>query len=278
MKWFKHLSTARNDEKIAALEDKAGLEGYGFYFKMLEIVSETIDYSNKCEVTYSISRWGRQTNISTKKFLFLVQCCSDVGLMFSQRCGDNMIVKIPKLLNHRDNHTKNLQVTCKQEEYKEYKEEVNKEVNKNILSSSQAQLDGMSDDCVQTERGSVVEAKHNNAKTSGVTRKQNPAVIDIFDYWRVTMSHERSQLDPKREKIIVDALKLYPLETLKTAILGCSLTPFNMGINDRNERYDGIHLIFKPENIDRFIVNAATKNAIPITKQAGQETPRRKVI
>jgi len=137
---------------------------------------------------------------------------------------------------------------------------------KNILSSSQAQLDSISDDCVQTERGSVVEAKHNNAKPSGATRKQNPAVIEIFDYWRVTMSHERSQLDPKREKIIADALKIYPLETLKTAILGCSLTPFNMGDNDRHERYDGIHLIFKPENIDRFIVNSEIKKPVPITK------------
>ena len=66
MKWFKHQSTARNDEKIARLEDRCGLEGYGFYFKMLELVAEAIDQSDKCEVTYSMSRWGRQTNVTTK--------------------------------------------------------------------------------------------------------------------------------------------------------------------------------------------------------------------
>lgn len=119
MKWFKHQATARNDERIARLEDKAGLEGYGFYFKMLEIVAEVIDSTNRHEVTYSLSRWGRQVNVTTKKFVFLVQCCHDVGLMIAQRVDDDMIVKIPNLLKYRDNHTKNLQVTSKQEEEEE---------------------------------------------------------------------------------------------------------------------------------------------------------------
>lgn len=123
MKWFKHQSTARNDEKLSRLEDKCGLEGYGFYFKMLEIVAEVLDQSNKCEVTYSLSRWGRQANITSKKWLFLSSCCGDVGLMIVQRLSDEssmndwqISVKIPNLLKYRDNHTRNLQVTSKQEE------------------------------------------------------------------------------------------------------------------------------------------------------------------
>lgn len=124
MKWFKHQSSARNDERLSRLEDKAGLEGYGFYFKMLEIVAEVIDESDRHEVTYSLSRWGRQANITSKKFIFLVQCCADVGLMLVQRSSDDITVKIPNLLKYRDNHTKNLQATCKQE----VEEEIEKEV------------------------------------------------------------------------------------------------------------------------------------------------------
>ena len=127
MKWFKHLSTARNDEKIARLEDKCGLEGYGFYFKMLELVAESVDQTDRFEVTYSISRWGRQVNISSKKWLYLSQCCADVGLMLVCRCNDDVTVKIPNLLKHRDNHTKNLQVTCKQEKEKEKEVEIDKD-------------------------------------------------------------------------------------------------------------------------------------------------------
>lgn len=127
MKWFKHLATARNDERISRLEDRAGLEGYGFYFKMLEIVAEVIDATDRHEVTYSLSRWGRQANITTKKFLFLSQCCADVGLMLLQRDGDDMSVKIPNLLKYRDNHTKNLQATSKQEVDKEEDKEIDKD-------------------------------------------------------------------------------------------------------------------------------------------------------
>lgn len=126
MKWFKHLSTARNDERIARLEDKCGLEGYGFYFKMLELVAEAIDQSDKCVVTYSMSRWGRQTNITTKKWLFLASCCADVDLMIVQRCNDDITVNIPNLLKYRDNHTKNLQVTS-QQDIDKYKEDKDKE-------------------------------------------------------------------------------------------------------------------------------------------------------
>lgn len=136
MKWFKHQSTARNDERLARLEDKAGLEGYGFYFKMLEIVAEVIDESDRHEVTYSLSRWGRQANITSKKFIFLAQCCSDVGLMIVQRCDNDYTVKIPNLLKYRDNHTKNLQAACKQEVEEEIDIEVEKEKDKKASNPS----------------------------------------------------------------------------------------------------------------------------------------------
>lgn len=110
MKWFKHESTARNSEKIAALEHRTGIEGYGFYFKLLEIVAGLMDSSDKCEASFSPTSWARQTNITTKKWLFLAQCCADVGLIEVQSSADVVSVKIPKLLKRRDNHTKNLQV------------------------------------------------------------------------------------------------------------------------------------------------------------------------
>lgn len=139
MKWFKHQANARNDERISQLEDKCGIEGYGFYFKMLEIVAEVIDATDRHEVVYSLTRWGRQANITSKKFLFLSQCCADVGLMIVQRDGDNITVKIPKLLKYRDNHTKNLQATCKQEEEREEDKERDKEEEKDVENTSPQQ-------------------------------------------------------------------------------------------------------------------------------------------
>lgn len=135
MKWFKHSSSSRSDEKISALEDLAGIEGYGFYFKVLEVIAEVMDTSDSCAVTYSLNRWGRQLNITSKKFLTLSQRCADVGLMSVQRHGDNFTIDTPNLLKYRDNHTRNLQATVKQDKEKEEEKE---EENKTTSASSDA--------------------------------------------------------------------------------------------------------------------------------------------
>ena len=182
MKWFKHQSTARNDEKIARLEDRCGLEGYGFYFKMLELVAEAIDQSDKCEVTYSMSRWGRQTNVTTKKWLFLAQCCADVGLMIVQRSADDGVtngcrgadditIKIPNLLKYRDNHTKNLQVTSKQDK-EVYKEDKDKEKHKHLKPTAVCTAgDEVAETVIETTKKptppyqKIVEAYHEQLPT-----------------------------------------------------------------------------------------------------------------
>lgn len=88
----------------------------------------------------------------------------------------------------------------------------------------------------------------------------------IFEHWKKTFNHDKSKLDAKRLAIIIAALKLYSQDDLITAINGCSKTPHNMGKNDRNEIYDGIHIIFGgADQIDRFIRNASgpVKRPIP---------------
>ncbi len=93
----------------------------------------------------------------------------------------------------------------------------------------------------------------------------------VFAHWQSVMKHPSSKLDVKRKKIIADALKLgYSVQQLCDAIQGCAATPHNMGQNDRGEIYDGLHLIFRSENIDRFIRNHA--NPPRIKSKADQFT------
>jgi len=123
VKWFKHLSNARDDERIARLEDVAGLEGYAVYFKLLEIVAASMDQTERCEVGYSVSRWASLMNCHPIKARTLVGKVASCGLVELRLDGDSMEVRIPNLLKHRDNHTKNLQAACKQEVEKEKEEE-----------------------------------------------------------------------------------------------------------------------------------------------------------
>lgn len=84
-------------------------------------------------------------------------------------------------------------------------------------------------------------------------------VSEVFEFWKLTMASPRSLLDTKRQKLIAAAMKTgYTSEQLREAIRGCSLSPFHMGKNDRNTKYNGLDLILRnAEQIDKFIAVAA---------------------
>lgn len=80
-------------------------------------------------------------------------------------------------------------------------------------------------------------------------------VMDVFDFWKFKLNHPQSKLDDKRKKAIGKALKIgYTVEELKNAVLGCSMSDYHMGINDKRTRYDSIDLIFRSaDHIDKFV-------------------------
>ena len=95
---------------------------------------------------------------------------------------------------------------------------------------------------------------------------------EVFKHWQATMNHLRAKLDKKRRNRLQEALKLgYTVEELKKAIDGCALTPFNLGHNERGQRYDDLELILRDaSHIDRFIANA--DNPPSSSNQGGSST------
>lgn len=81
----------------------------------------------------------------------------------------------------------------------------------------------------------------------------------MFAHWQIVFSHPQGNLDDKRKDLIRNALKMgYSVAQLKLAIDGCSRTPHNVGLNDRNQVYDGIQIVFRDaDQIDRFIRNSS---------------------
>lgn len=99
------------------------------------------------------------------------------------------------------------------------------------------------------ESGSVV------ALTASETSKNK--IKSVFNHWKTVMDHPNAMLDPNRQGLIKKALRFgYNVEQLCDAITGCSLTPHNMGDNERGQRYDGLHVILRDsDQIDRFSRN-----------------------
>ncbi len=100
------------------------------------------------------------------------------------------------------------------------------------------------------EKGSML-----TSKTYRTSEAQSSHTI--FNHWKETMNHPNAKLDDKRKSIIRKALKFgYEPDELCQAITGCSYTPHNMGDNERNQRYDGLHVILRDaDQIDRFVHN-----------------------
>lgn len=114
MKWFKHMTIARNDPKLCAFQDREGsLEAYGFYFKMIEIVGAEVDDSGRCSACYSAKNWAKLTCVSATRWLRLSQVAAELQLWSCKNIGDSWEISVPNILKHRDNYTKDLQATGK---------------------------------------------------------------------------------------------------------------------------------------------------------------------
>ena len=95
---------------------------------------------------------------------------------------------------------------------------------------------------------------NSNSKTSTKVNE----VQEIFNHWVLVMKKSSgSLLNNKRTKAIKARLaEGYTVEQIKDAIVGCSMTPHNMGKNDNGKKYDDLELICRNgSNVERFAEN-----------------------
>lgn len=106
MRWFKHLTHAHEDEKIAVLIDEAGLEGYGFWWLMIEILASQMDAkSDKCEVVYPLKTWARLCGLLSTRWLRLAQLVANSQLWTLETFEGVAKVNCPNLLKFRDEYS-----------------------------------------------------------------------------------------------------------------------------------------------------------------------------
>jgi hypothetical protein len=126
-----------------------------------------------------------------------------------------------------------------------------------------------------TTSGNTKKGKNkgqSESESDEVVKSQAAQAKDIFDHWRLTMNSPRSKMDENRRALIVKAMGLYAVEDLMRAIDGCAGSPFHMGVNDRKEKYNGLHLIFRnAEKIDGFIARADSPPVAPKQSSMDQD-------
>lgn len=108
MRWFKHDTDGHRSPGMIKLIEEFGVEGYGRWLILLEIVAERMDESDSCSVTLSVSEWCRRLRTRPKVLEKFLRSCSEVGEKsdFSATpAGTSLTIAIPNLLKKRDEYT-----------------------------------------------------------------------------------------------------------------------------------------------------------------------------
>ena len=110
MRWFKHLTDAADDEKLADILTEFGPEGFGVWWLLCEVVGKQMDNTERCEASYSLEHWARKLYISKRKASSFLKVFSEKNLIFlsydESNCIGKIIVKVPNMLKFRDEYSK----------------------------------------------------------------------------------------------------------------------------------------------------------------------------
>lgn len=103
MKWYKHESSARHDVKIKILMQNHGVEGYGIYFIMLEVIAEYAKENNIAEwgfvdKIHSVETLAAEAGVTPDKLRKVLETCNKLDL-FQKKNGRLFCEQILKRLD-----------------------------------------------------------------------------------------------------------------------------------------------------------------------------------
>ena len=127
MKWFKHETDSMDSEKMKMIIYEFGFEGYGWFWRIMEIIAKQMDETGRCHYDQPVSEWCGNLKVKQRKlrkFLELTTLQSITKVVYSE---NKLRIEIPNLLKKRDNYTKHLQV-ADNENVKKFPLEVDVEV------------------------------------------------------------------------------------------------------------------------------------------------------
>jgi hypothetical protein len=105
MRWFKHMTKTWDDEKIAKAVELGGLEAYGLYFRLLEIVAGNMEPESKPECEYSVKRWARDCGLLSNRFQRVLKVLAKCKLLSEIESDGLLKVEIPNIAKYRDEYS-----------------------------------------------------------------------------------------------------------------------------------------------------------------------------
>ena len=110
MKWLKHMTATWDDERVARLVDKGGMEGlamYGLYWRVQEIIAAQMEGKNPpCSIRYTVTRWSLLLSLRGSLVFSTLLRLGATGLVTVERDGDDILVTNRNLLKYRDEYSR----------------------------------------------------------------------------------------------------------------------------------------------------------------------------
>ncbi len=111
MRWFKHLSTSFDDEDMALLVEKFGLEGYGLWWRILEIIAGKMEKGCDCAcATFPRRKWRNLCCIYHQSRFDLITIFlasrGKLSIISDESNRDLLTISCPNLLKYRDEYSK----------------------------------------------------------------------------------------------------------------------------------------------------------------------------
>lgn len=100
------MTDSWEDEKLSEIRDLFGLEIYGFWWRILEIIGKKMDSTPNTSCQYSAKTWGKFAEISAKKFLKFARILAEKKLIILKVDGDAVTIGVPKMLKIRDEYSR----------------------------------------------------------------------------------------------------------------------------------------------------------------------------
>ncbi len=127
MRWFKHFTDSLDDPFIQELLEEFGAQGYLAYFGLLEIIAKENGNKLTGKLRIRPTYLRQKLHISSTKLQQIFNFCSTslkLSVNFSEKLWN---FNVPKLLDLKDNYSKDLQAPCKNvSNHKEVEEEKEK--------------------------------------------------------------------------------------------------------------------------------------------------------
>ena len=104
------MTATWDDERVARLVDKGGMEGlgmYGLYWRVNEIIAAQMEGKNPhCSVRYTVTRWSLLLSLRGSLVFSALSRLGVTGLLTVKRDGDELTVTNRNLLKYRDEYSK----------------------------------------------------------------------------------------------------------------------------------------------------------------------------